>query len=231
MKITYIGHSGFLAELDRILLLFDYYEGQLPPLPAGKRLYVFASHRHPDHFNPEVFQLTEQCPDRFFVLSADIWKSRVPRSCLENTVFLKPDADWTQDGLRVRTLRSTDEGVAFLINTEGHTLYHAGDLNDWRWEGEPERDNLEMSKRFHRYIEPLRDMEIDAAFVPLDPRQEKDYALGLDYFLQLANPKRVYPMHCWEQYDVIGRWLAEHPDSPCRGRIVTISHRNETFIQ
>ena len=55
MRITYIGHSGFLVELKKSLLLFDYYEGALPALSHEKQLYVFASHRHPDHFNPEIF--------------------------------------------------------------------------------------------------------------------------------------------------------------------------------
>lgn len=59
MKITYIAHSGFLAELEHTILLFDYYQGELPELPDEKMLYVFASHRHPDHFNPEVFRLAE----------------------------------------------------------------------------------------------------------------------------------------------------------------------------
>ena len=62
MKITYIGHSGFLAETEHVLLLFDYYQGEIPALPGDKTLYVFASHRHRDHFNPEVFGLTQKHP-------------------------------------------------------------------------------------------------------------------------------------------------------------------------
>lgn len=50
MKITYIHHSAFLAETEHACLLFDYFKGSLPKLPEGKRLYIFASHRHPDHF-------------------------------------------------------------------------------------------------------------------------------------------------------------------------------------
>lgn len=65
MKITYIAHSGFLAELEHTILLFDYYQGELPELPDEKMLYVFASHRHPDHFNPEVFRLAEGREDVF----------------------------------------------------------------------------------------------------------------------------------------------------------------------
>lgn len=77
MEITYIGHSGFLVELEHTALLFDYWQGDFT-LPAGKRLYVFASHRHPDHFNPEIFNLKAGHPEVQFILSDDIWQSRVP---------------------------------------------------------------------------------------------------------------------------------------------------------
>ncbi|HIT67040.1 MAG TPA: MBL fold metallo-hydrolase [Candidatus Merdisoma merdipullorum] len=236
MKITYIAHSGFLAELEHTILLFDYYQGEVPELPGDKKLYVFASHRHPDHFNPEIFQLAKDREQVWYVLSHDIWKSRVPEEWKARTVHLKPGTEWEHEGVGVQTLRSTDEGVAFLVQAEGKTLYHAGDLNDWRWEGEPENWNRQMEEKFHRYIEPLRGKHMDAAFVPLDPRQEKNYALGLDYFLSLADPlaplsgaDKIYPMHCWDKYAVIDRWLAEHPDSPYRERIVRIRKRGEVF--
>lgn len=242
MKITYIGHSGFSVELERSILLFDYYQGEIPPFPDGKKLYVFASHRHSDHFNPEVFSLAGKYPKVQYVFSRDIWRSRVPEELQASVVQMKanaerrfgagvgaPDCPGAEADLTVKTLRSTDEGVAFLVKTEGKTLYHAGDLNDWRWDGEPEDWNRRMEENFKRFLEPIRGLEIDAAFVPLDPRQEKHYALGMDYFLELTESKKVFPMHCWEDYTVIDRWLAEHPDSPYRERIVRISRRGECF--
>ena len=30
MKVTYIHHSGFMAELEHAALLFDYFEGEIP---------------------------------------------------------------------------------------------------------------------------------------------------------------------------------------------------------
>lgn len=72
MKITYIGHSGFLAETEKHLLLFDYYKGSLPKLPEEKPLYVFVSHRHEDHFNPEIFRLAQKGRKVTYVLSFDI---------------------------------------------------------------------------------------------------------------------------------------------------------------
>ena len=43
MKITYIHHSSFMAELDHAVLLFDYFEGNIPETDREKPLFVFAS--------------------------------------------------------------------------------------------------------------------------------------------------------------------------------------------
>ncbi len=235
MKITYIGHSGFYVELEEALLLFDYYKGSMPKLPHEKRLYVFASHRHPDHFNPEIFSLAKEKEDTFFLLSGDIWKCRVPKELQKQALHLKPNEKHSLGNITVQTLKSTDEGIAFLVQCEGKVVYHAGDLNDWRWIGEPENWNQRMAENYRNYIEPLRNMHIDAAFIPLDPRQEDYYALGMDYFLSLNAEKkeedRIYPMHCWEDYHVIDRWLKEHPDHPDRDKIVRIQGRGESFKQ
>lgn len=228
-KVTYIGHSGFLIELEQVLLLFDYHQGDIPALPEGKRLYAFVSHRHGDHFNPEIFKLAEQCPDVQYVLSRDIWLSRVPKELHSQTVQLKPRAEWSDLLVTVETLKSTDEGVAFLVQAEGKTIYHAGDLNDWHWEGESAEWNRKMGEDFRKALTPLAGRKIDAAFIPLDPRQEDSYCLGMDYFLEQTDAQTVYPMHCWEDYGIIDRWLSEHPDSPYKERIVKIGGRGESF--
>ena len=47
-------------------------------------------------------------------------------------------------------------------------------------------------KRF-REIDKLKDIVIDIAFVPLDPRQENQYAWGMDYFMKHTHTKYVFP--------------------------------------
>ncbi len=230
MKITYIGHSGFLAELEKTVLLFDYVQGEIPEIDRGKKWMVFASHRHQDHFCPDIFALAEKYPITY-VLSSDILSRRVPEERQEQTVRLKAGECWEDEGVFVETLKSTDEGVAFLVQAEGQVIYHAGDLNNWHWELETEAWNRKMEVNYQKFLEPLRGREIDAAFVVLDPRQGNSYALGMDYFLQTAKAKKVYPMHCWEEYSVIERWMGEHMDSPYRENMVGIKGRGEVFWQ
>lgn len=239
MKITFINHSSFLAEAEHTALLFDYFEGMIPTIPADKKLYVFASHHHGDHFSPAIFDLADQHPNIQFVLSNDIFPSNVPEALLKKTVFLHPRMSWSSSennnslqspsDIQVSTLKSTDEGVAFLIQCESKTIYHAGDLNWWRWEGEPDYWNQQMEENFKEFIEPLRGTQIDLAFIPLDPRQENDYTLGLDYYLTLTTTKTIFPMHCWNDYTIIDRWFTDHPAPTHQTAIIKITQPNQTF--
>lgn len=231
MKITYLRHSGFLVEMEQVWLLFDYYRGEIPEISQEKKGYVFVSHRHIDHFNKEIFKFAKKQKNIQFVLSDDIWEKRIPEGVRGQTTRMKPDEEIVLDDIHIRTLRSTDEGVAFLVSAEGKTIYHAGDLNDWYWKEESKEWNQEMGRHFREYIEPLRDRKIDAAFIPLDPRQEEYYTLGMDYFLNLAKAEKVYPMHFWRKPEIIDRWMEEHPKSQDRDRIVRITEEGEIFEQ
>ena len=59
MKITYIHHSCFLVETEGSYYLFDYEKGALPEMDVTKQIFVFSSHGHPDHYNPEIFSILE----------------------------------------------------------------------------------------------------------------------------------------------------------------------------
>ena len=115
MKVTYIYHSSFLVECETEYLLFDYFKGRIPDLDDKKPLIVFASHRHQDHFSEGIFQLGEEHENTWFVLSSDIWKKRVPQPLQERTLFLGSGRKETFCNLQIETLKSTDEGVAWLI--------------------------------------------------------------------------------------------------------------------
>jgi L-ascorbate metabolism protein UlaG (beta-lactamase superfamily) len=111
----------------------------------------------------------------------------------------------------VETLPSTDEGVAFLVTCDDRTIFHAGDLNWWHWEGEPKDWNRNMEVNFKRYCEPLRNRSIDLALLPLDPRQERDGFRGAKYFLETSDIRRFIPMHQWEKFSFTDDFLAQYP--------------------
>ena len=206
MKITYLHHSGFLVELSDCCLIFDYFEKGLTR-PPDKPTLVFISHAHHDHCDPAIFSLVRPA---LAVLSKDVPKRRRP----EGVDVLSVAADRDYDlpfGIRLKTLRSTDAGVAFYLETPEGCIYHAGDLNEWVWAGEPEQYNKQMIGAYRHEIDKLRGLPVDCAFVPLDPRQEADYARGLTYALKTLAPRHVFPMHYWGKPEIIDRFLREYP--------------------
>lgn len=217
MRATFLAHSGFLVELDDVCLLFDWWKGDLPALPR-KPLYCFASHRHGDHFDPRIFALDDGAREVTFVLSHDIRLTEkhcqawgLSAQTGEKCVSVDPNTIHSLPGVTVETLRSTDEGVAFLVRTEGKTIYHAGDLNWWHWAEEDPAWNQSMERDFQQYIEPLRGRAIDLAMVPLDPRLETAEGWGLAYLLELAEVASVLPMHQWDDPSPTGRFCRQHP--------------------
>ena len=214
MNITYIHHSGFLVETRRFYYLFDYETGALPQLDTQKSMFVLSSHGHEDHYEPEIFPRLAAMGMRDVraILSDDI---ETPADV--STLQVSPGKHY-ELGLRqtLTTFRSTDLGVAFLIEDEETLIYHAGDLNDWVWDEESDAYNEQMTKDYRREIrllaETVGQRQLDVAFVVLDPRQEADYDRGLCYFLENVPVKQVYPMHYWEEPAVIDRFRNAHPE-------------------
>ena len=214
MKITYIHHSGFLVETETCYYLFDYEKGILPELNITKPIFVLSSHSHPDHYNPEIFAMLDACGMESVraVLSDDI---EAPMGF--NALMVSPGKEYTLcQGQKVSTFTSTDMGVAFMIEDQGELIYHAGDLNDWVWDEDSASERAQMTAAYRGQIdqlfEKLGQRTLDAAFVVLDPRQEEDYDRGMCYFLEHISAKEVYPMHYWEQPEIIDRFLKEHSD-------------------
>ncbi len=229
MKITYIHHSGFLAETREVYYLFDYEKGTLPQLEIEKPIFVFVSHGHKDHYNPQIFHLLLSMGMKHItaILSNDIPKKRYP-ACLtpcspENAHDIHSQGSvpvikvyHSQEyalpfHTHVQTLLSTDKGVAFLLTCPEGTLYHAGDLNDWIMEETPEQERRQMTGSYLASIQRLKGKTIDIAFLPLDPRLGTYYAKGFLAFLQLISVKQVYPMHYWGHPEIIAQFLQEYP--------------------
>lgn len=234
MKVTFIAHSGFLLEWEHFYTLFDWWTGELPPLDKNKPLLVFASHSHEDHFDKHIFRLLEEYPLTRYILSHDIrlatrrWeKLGVTKEIFERVTSLRTDSIFATEAggaaLNVRTVQSTDVGVAFLLSAENRLVYHAGDLNWWHWEEEGKTYCANMAESYRRSIAKLaadvRDEAadcgcapvIDVAMAPLDPRLEDAYDMGIAYLLEQIPVKALFPMHIWGKFDWIDRYRREHP--------------------
>ena len=225
IKVTYLGHSGFLAEVEDMYLLFDYYKGELPKMDPDKKMAVFVSHSHYDHYGKDIFRLRDIFQQIRFILSDDI-----PAQEEEDVIFVRPNEHREILGLDITTLRSNDEGVAFLVKYKNRTIYHAGDLNWWHCEGEPEEYNTKMRRSYQSEINKLQKEKIDVAFVPVDPRLGEQYCWGLDCFMKRTETARVFPMHFWETYDIFDRLLLEKCTEDYQDKIVRIDREGQSFL-
>ena len=238
MRVTFLAHSGFFVELPEACLLFDWWKGTLPPIPQDRPLLVFASHRHEDHFSPAIFSLDDGTRDVTFLLGRDIrltdrnrTRWNVYDTAAEHCIRLGGgEVRDLPSGVKIETLTSTDEGVAFLVTVGGRTLFHAGDLNWWHWEGEPDEYNKNMRRSYQSEINKLCGEKIDAAFVPVDPRLGEQYCLGIDCFMKRTETKRVFPMHFWGNYDVCSRLMLEECTKDYQDKIVKIEREGQTFL-
>ncbi len=225
-SITYINHSGFCVETESCYIIFDYFNGEMPEF-TDKPIYIFSSHGHQDHFNREIFNVFDNERVKY-ILSGDI-KRRV--KTIDNTpmLFVYPRKEYEVDNLKVKTLRSTDLGVAYLVEVDGLKIYHGGDLNCWMWHEENRQYNNNMKNNYEREINGIKGTEIDIAFVPLDPRQEDYYDMGIKYLLKQCRVSHIFPMHMWEEYNIQDKFIADNAELLAGTEFHKISQKNENW--
>ena len=207
MNLTYYHHSGFSAAVDDILLVFDYWLGEHRELPADKRInedmlrryrevYVFISHEHPDHMDPEVFEWRKIVPVTY-VVSMDMPIGTRGRR-------MAPGDELTlSQRVKVKAFGSTDLGVSFLVDVCGIRLFHAGDLNFWHWREESTVKEIEEAEEaFRQAVDPIMKEDIDVAFFPVDPRQGRLFDAGANYFIMSVKPRLLIPMHFWGRAEI-----------------------------
>lgn len=238
MKVTYLYHSGFSVELEKHVLVFDYFKGSLPRWDKDKTILAFASHKHGDHFSFKIFDLISQYKKVHYFLGSDIRlsdaylaRNGVEASVKEKMSHMGKNKALVWEDVRIETLRSTDAGVAFMVEAEGKNIYHAGDLNWWHWDGESEAWNRKMAADYRTELEKIKGRHFDAAFVPLDPRLESAYDKGMNLFFEMVEADRVFPMHMWEQYEWIARYKTSREGSRHAAVIADIERPGQEFLQ
>ena len=151
MQVIFIHHSCFLVEVDDLVLIFDYFggdrvngfhfTGKIPDYAPDTKIYMFASHKHQDHFDMDILRWSEKYTNVHYILSKDIrisphflQKHGIDPGVRKKVTFVSANNHYEVDDLKIQTLLSTDAGVAFYVNVRGVSIFHAGDLNDWKME-------------------------------------------------------------------------------------------------
>lgn len=227
IKVVYIDHSGFALLTPTAILVFDYYRDPAHALrhllDENRHLPVLfmVSHRHTDHYNPEIFHLAQN-HQRVYILSNDIDSKTVPDDLAVAWVSPGDTVDNLAGDIKVQAYGSTDVGVSFVVTIpSGETIFHAGDLNYWHWNKE---STVEQVKRaYARFVKVMQSImrdhtSLDIAFFPVDPRLGDDYADGARLFLENIMVNNFFPMHFWGDYRAgcdFDDYVTDNTDSFC----------------
>ena len=122
-----------------------------------------------------------------------------------------------------------DAGVAFLVEVEGKTIFHAGDLHWWHWAEEDAAWNQAMERDFKKECAKLQGKPVDVGFFVLDPRQEGEFWWGFDWWMRTMEVKHAFPMHSWEDYTLVKTFRTLPCSAPYRDRVVEVSGKGQVF--
>lgn len=213
MIVTYIFHSCYLLEFSDFSVIFDFYQDVKRDnvqfwvkdylLSKPQDLYVFCTHSHSDHFNPEVLNWKDEKENIKYIFSKELLDTGTV-SNPEGILFLDKGEVFRDKQLQAKAFGSTDTGGSFLLNVGDKLIFHAGDLNNWHWNEEVSK--IEASGYENNYLCELELLaesleHLFLAMFPIDPRLGKDYMKGAEQFVRRVSTDYFLPMHFGDNYD------------------------------
>lgn len=205
VDLYFLHHSGFMLELETMILVFDYYLDPLKRLEdrlekTDKPVYFFVSHVHGDHFNRAIQKFEKRASGYF--LHRDCHLALADESLLHE---MDVGETVNEGPLSVHMYGSTDAGGSYMVEAEGLTIFHAGDLNWWHWAGEGDSENREARDWFFRELSCIKEKEVDIAMLPVDARQQTAREWGVKAYLSHFSAGLLIPMHAFGQ-----RWAPSY---------------------
>lgn len=189
--VWYLGHAGYAVKTKNRLLIFDYWQRGLsqdlfslihgyidPKEIKDLDVYVFVTHGHMDHFDRTILDWQKTVKSINYVFGWQAFEQ--PR---DNFHYLKGTrAEKEIKGVKISTINCHHDSVpevAFLVNTDGLTIFHSGDytgtLNSYK------KDIDWFSSKYEG---------VDIVFTFLVGNTST-------YTIQKLAPKLMFPMHAF----------------------------------
>lgn len=267
-RLTYVWHDCFVYESKSCVIVFDFWKlpgnfsednggvdkfgKSIAELAQCKSVYVLVSHHHKDHFNRGIFGWHTQIPNIHYIISKDTERScryllkekssytgryRVEQSKVS---VIRPGEEYADNTIKVRAFGSTDIGNSYVVEADGLTLFHAGDLNAWVWRDESEAQEVETA--LHDYKSKIAEIAteysaVDYAMFPVDGRMGKDCGEGASIFVRMIYAGTFIPMHFCLYEDEAQRrdYVRKATDfvryaNPARGHYASMTEPYEKLI-
>lgn len=235
IDINYLFNSGFIVETKNYLMIFDYFKDSVEKgnknksngaisdydLRTDKKILVFVSHSHADHYNPIIFKWADEISNIQYILSSDIKTEKSKK----NINIISPYEEIMLDDVYIKAYGSTDIGVSFLIKVDNVVIFHAGDLNWWYWKNDTKTETENAENWYKSEVKKIKETIIDIAFFPVDPRLEEKYYLGGEFFIKEMEPKIFIPMHFGENYNITKEFANVMEKQSTK--VIQITHRGQ----
>lgn len=208
-----------MLSLKEANIVFDFWKDVLSPgkgipsfldrLDKDKPLYVVVSHHHKDHYTKRIFEWGKIFRRIHYVLSSDTARYARhilnpdsiylgPKPAPETVTVLSPGESFSDGRIAIKAFSSTDIGNSYILQAEGKTYFHAGDLNAWVWKDESTEEEIAKSIRDFETIADGIAAEyptIDYAMFPVDSRIGRDFFTGAYIFVRKIDVRHFFPMH------------------------------------
>lgn len=226
--LYYIWHDCFVYRGKEAVIVFDYYSGAAQAFCHSNGLfvdflrqivanqgndlpvYMLVSHHHKDHFTRDIFGWAGLMPRVHYVISKDTERAvrylfkrggtyNGPFKVNPEQVTVLKEGERYDDGVvKVSAFGSTDIGNSYVVEVDGLTLFHAGDLNAWVWKDESTQTEIEAAiSGFKSKLTPVSNAfpRLDCAMFPVDKRIGRDCWEGARIFVRTINAGLFVPMH------------------------------------
>ncbi len=197
--IWYLKHSGWAIKTKSAFLVFDYWDNDRAPdekLLANGHIrpdelkdlpvYVFVSHDHGDHFDPQILEWRAAIQNITYVFGFQPQNS-------EGIISLAPQVQQTIGPLAVTTIKSNDAGVGFAVEVDGLTIFHAGDHSNNKVEMTDNDFFPEIDFLAEKGIEP--DIAFFLNMYGCGSSNPEAFQKGIFYAVDKLKIKTVLPMH------------------------------------
>jgi len=229
--IRYLGHSGWALKTKNHFLVFDYVESErkapgeshhnevlsLSEL-KGKKVSVFVSHEHSDHYSPAIFNWRKVIENINYVLG---WKPDIEHSY----VYMAPREKKSIDDLEILTIKSTDAGVGFLVKVDGLVIFHGGDHAYWG-------GSMNSFAEEINYLAKAEN-EFDIVFLALTTgtgQRNESITKGIFYAIEKLQPKVMFPMHAGGREYLYREFAREVQKKKFRTKVCYSLGRGDEFI-
>ena len=234
-SVWFLGHSGWAVKTQHHFLIFDYFCNTwdrkpgdsclasgfiLPEQLKNLQVTVFATHSHGDHYFEGIFDWKSTIPDIEYVLC---WNQNTHGN---NYTMIPVHEEKKVRDMNVYVNYSTDLGGGYVVEVDGLTLFHMGDLANGEDKLMPAFTNeIDMIEK--------RNREIDIVFGGIrgcslgQPEQVKQ---GIYYTVEKLKPKLFVPMHGGDHTFVYKEFTETARKEGIDQQMKYVIHKGDRFV-